>query len=143
MLRYVNGEGGGVPQTATDKTRLKVAMTVVKTLDPTLSREEILDKAIRNDYPTPDGGVVYAYVNHDRWVADCACKGAELVDPDEPVMLCGSCGASSTVVFPADADRMVEALNQRPVENRNFWAGQTLDDLVAENIDNGILPEVG
>ena len=45
-----------------------------------------------------DGTTVLAYVNHGRWVADCACNGGELVAPDE-MMLCGSCGARNTVTL--------------------------------------------
>ena len=50
------------------------------------------------------GTTVLAYVNHGRWVADCACNGGELVTPDEQ-MLCGSCGARNTVKFPGPKTR--------------------------------------
>lgn len=86
------------------------------------------------------GDTVHAYVNHDRWVADCACNGAELVTPGHK-MLCGSCGAESEVVFP-DAPAEIEALlEKRPTLNRNWKPGETVDDLQAQNIEHGIFPD--
>ena len=49
---------------------------------------------------------VDARVDHNRWIADCECGGAEYVDPDEPIFFCFSCnnlafnGKLRPVVFP-------------------------------------------
>jgi len=86
-----------------------------------------------------DGDTVHAYVNHGRWVADCPCNGAELVAPGE-LMVCGSCGARNEVKFPANIDGIEGALEMRPPTNQN-WHGESVESLVAENIDHGLLPE--
>ncbi len=88
------------------------------------------------------GTEVLAYVNHGRWVADCACNGGELVAPDEQ-MLCGSCGARNTVKFPGAKTRsQVEAvLTRRSVMNQNWKPDETIAEITAQNIDNGLYPE--
>lgn len=81
-------------------------------------------------------GEVRAEVNHGRWLARCPrCPGAELVQPDDPVMWCLSCGAGPyRVRFPRER-RQIEALlllRPRP-EARNWRPGESLDDLRREN----------
>ena len=85
------------------------------------------------------GETVNAYVNHDRWVADCLCNGAELVAPGE-TMLCGSCGAEHTVKFPGPKtrDKIEHLLGLRELDKRNWKPDETVAELLAENIENGI-----
>jgi hypothetical protein len=84
------------------------------------------------------GGKIQAYVNHGRWVADCPCNGAELVDPDHK-MLCGSCGAEHDVQFPGPKTRarIEELLDLREPMFRN-WTFEPVSELEAENIEHGI-----
>jgi hypothetical protein len=86
-----------------------------------------------------DGTDRLAYVNHGRWVADCACNGGELVAPGER-MLCGSCGAWNTVTFPGPKTRtnIEAALQLRPPFHQNWYPDETVDELTAQNIENGI-----
>ncbi len=86
-----------------------------------------------------DGGTISAYVNRGRWVADCACNGAELVAPGEE-MLCGSCGARNTPKFPGPKkrDEISRLLLRRDVFNQNWHPDETVDELLAQNIENGI-----
>lgn len=90
---------------------------------------------------TFQGTTVTAYINHGRWVADCVCNGAELVAPGLP-MVCGSCGAEHKVKFPGPKARadVEKALGVRDGRHQN-WKGETVAELVAENIDNGIFPD--
>jgi len=85
-----------------------------------------------------DGGTVTAYLNHGRWVADCPCNGSELVAPGEE-MLCGSCGAKHQPKFPGPKTkaRIEVLLGRRDPFNQN-WSGETVSDLEAENIENGL-----
>ena len=89
-----------------------------------------------------DGGTIEAYVNHGRWVADCVCNGAELVAPEQE-MVCGSCGARNQVKFPGPTtrDKIEVALSRRELFNQNWPIDETVDELVAQNIENGIYPE--
>ena len=89
-----------------------------------------------------DGSTVLAYVNHGRWVADCVCNGAEIVGPGLE-MLCGSCGARNTVKFPGPStrDKIESVLLQREPLRQNWYTDETVDELVAQNIEHGIYPE--
>jgi hypothetical protein len=113
--------------------------------DPLISREDSLKVAAagrvvetgRADKP------VLAYVNHSRWVADCECGGSELV-AEKQDMLCGSCGMVSPVKFPtkaktADIERLLEV---RALGNRNWNLEETVAELTAQNIENGIWEEL-
>ncbi len=85
-----------------------------------------------------DIGQVAAYVNHSRWVADCPCGGAELVSRHRD-FLCGSCGGQGTVQWPRPRKQIEAALLERPVEGtRNWWPGETVAMLRAENLEAGI-----
>ncbi len=85
------------------------------------------------------GEAVVAYINLGRWVADCACNGGELVTPGE-IMLCGSCGRTHTVTFPGPKTKAkIEAvLGRRDPVFQNWLIGETVDELEAENIENGL-----
>ena len=84
---------------------------------------------------------VNAYLNHGRWVADCACNGAESVRPDQN-MKCGSCGVVSEVKFPdpKDIEEAKRLLSKRPParQNWNHHKGEPVDALLIENIEHGL-----
>ena len=99
----------------------------------------------------------YVRLNHGRWLADCptGCGGAEKLHPDgnirvhsdvsygltrEGVFVCGSCGVESSVSWPSrDQLEEIEAVVQvRPMINRNWTPGETIDALVSENIEHGL-----
>lgn len=83
------------------------------------------------------GETVTAYLNHDRWVADCPCNGAELVAPGEE-MLCGSCGARHRVKFPKHRKDIEAALEKRAALYRNWHPDETVEELIAQNIEHGV-----
>ena len=89
-----------------------------------------------------DGGTISAYVNRGRWVADCVCNGAELVTVGQE-MLCGSCGARNTVKFPGSKTReeISRLLLRRDVFNQNWFTDETVDELLAQNIETGLWEE--
>ncbi len=73
----------------------------------------------------PSGEPVYARIWQGQWIADCECKGAAFVDPDEPVFFCFSCGNRAhghrprPVVFPPTLERLEieRLLIDRPVDD--------------------------
>lgn len=78
-------------------------------------------------------GDVTAYVNHGRWVANCACGGAELVAEGFPFE-CGSCGGTATVVWPDDQTEIVRLLDKRRRPNNQNWnPAEPVGLLAAEN----------
>lgn len=86
---------------------------------------------------------VAAYVNHDRWVADCpACGGGMEAWPENPEVACIHDGLIFGATFPhANTVRAAkEALDRRPfMENRNWYPDrETPADLRAENRKHGV-----
>lgn len=71
------------------------------------------------------GAPVRARIWNGQWIADCECRGASFVDPDEPIFFCFSCGNRSNgsqprpVIFPPEAERLeIERLIlERPVND--------------------------
>lgn len=83
-------------------------------------------------------GEVRAEVNHGRWLARCPrCPGAELVQPEDPVMWCLSCGSGPyRVRFPSPRERrrIEQLLLRRPhPETRNWLPGESLEQTQAAN----------
>jgi hypothetical protein len=64
-----------------------------------------------------------AYLNHGRWVADCAaadCYDAMQVTPGDTSMRCVR-GHLSGVQWPGNATAIAEAVAVRPEQNRNWF----------------------
>lgn len=101
----------------------------------------------------------YAYLNHGRWVAECVCGGAERIWPGGQIqtdpktgqqyglasdgrMICGDkefCGIESTVVVPTERERtdIHKTVGIRPdPRTRNWLPGETVGELLAENVDS-------
>jgi len=77
---------------------------------------------------------IKAYVNHGRWVADCPkCNGAELIHAKDVLFKCQLCKAEAECKQPRNARKIDALLEPRPLENRNWQAGESLDDLRREN----------
>lgn len=96
---------------------------------------------------TTAGPPARARVNHNKLIADCPdCGGAEFVWRDGPrAMLCLSClnggigHAWRPVTLPDDYPAIEAALLARPlVGNRNYEPGESVDDLLAQNAENGV-----
>lgn len=95
-------------------------------------------------------GLVRAFVNHGRWLASCpmqGCNAAYIVSSADPMLFCAECGGGWwRVVFPLDKRAIEEQLLKRPgksnpfadVETRNWIPGETVEDLVRENLSRGI-----
>ena len=85
-----------------------------------------------------DGKPLYAYVNHGRWIVKCECGGAEKAW-EEGYFMCMSCFNSANrhkyrlSVFPEDRKQIEELLIDRPLVNRNWKAGETIEQLKTEN----------
>lgn len=91
----------------------------------------------------PQGGIsdappVKARVNHGRWIIDCECGGAVFAF-DERIFMCISCCNARhkhqyrRLIFPRTRKAIEMILLQRPEPNRNWYPGETLTKLKAEN----------
>lgn len=98
------------------------------------SREEVFNS----------GQKVLAYINHGAWCADCPCGAGLSGDPEWRHGRCFGCGAVHEIVFPDNYKQLEAALVVRPKRaNRNWNLNETLDVLIAENIEHGILNPSG
>ncbi len=92
-----------------------------------------------------EGRVVWAEINHGRWVGRCPfCNGAELVDLEQAFFYCLSCFNAMIdhrwlrIKLPRDRDAIEAVLLQRPlVETRNWHPGETVTALRAKNAEKG------
>ncbi|GGZ28399.1 hypothetical protein GCM10010387_22310 [Streptomyces inusitatus] len=68
-------------------------------------------------------GLVYARINHNRWLGDCHCGNAQLISPSDQRMACPECGYDwVTVVWPTTVDAIEADMLTRPlVRDRNWW----------------------
>ena len=91
---------------------------------------------------------VNAYANRGRWVAECFyCPQAVSLEKMQPGFRCPDCDAANEVEWPSvDMVRGVERLLlMRPSpKNQNWLPGETLHDLLAENLEHGVVtPDPG
>lgn len=115
-----------------------------------LGDRTLLEHALRNagsegavGLPRADlkrAGKVAARAEHGRWIVDCPaqdCSGAEYANPEG--FFCCSCrnlavkGALYVVVWPRERAAIEAVLAVRPRVNRNWFPGETLAALKAEN----------
>lgn len=86
---------------------------------------------------------VPARANWGRWVIDCpTCTSALTLPPGAEAFACWDCGARAVVEWPAPefVAGVERLLSMRPaVETRNWVPGETLHDLLAENVQHGVM----
>lgn len=87
--------------------------------------------------------------NHGRWIVTCPdpeCGSAQLAARLDPRFFCASCLNERTasgaawlpVVWPEDADAVEAVLRERDTVNANAVPGETVADLVSENVAAGL-----
>lgn len=93
--------------------------------------------------------IIQAYINHDRWIAECPCKWAIIVPRTFTHFVCGvlpdgaispsGCGYEAAVQYPSEADQIeaVLAVRERAGE-RNWNVNETLVDLRIQNAVLGV-----
>ena len=95
--------------------------------------------------PITDGEPLQPRINHGRWIVDCPfCPSAELMN-ESGLFMCQSCWninngrAYHNVAKPNNRIKVERALLKRPEqENRNWKPGETVAQLLAENIEHGV-----
>jgi hypothetical protein len=94
-----------------------------------LERITVLSKRYGHKYVSDRtaGNPVYARIDWGRWIADCECGGAEMVDPDEALFFCLSCGNKGTsgrarvVEFPDNRDEIETKTMLHPSGEWQNW----------------------
>ena len=92
----------------------------------------------------PKGGMIQARIEAWRWLMECPdCHDCLFAEPQWG-FLCPNCanvandGRYRPVVWPVDPAAIEAVLSVRPVENRNWTPGESLDDLRRENQEHGL-----
>lgn len=89
-------------------------------------------------------GVIHARANWGRWVGDCPspfCASALQLSAEQPWFRCRDCDATAEIVWPVQPGDIERLLMMRPDETtRNWEPGETLHDLIEQNLAHGILP---
>lgn len=97
-----------------------------------------------------------AWIYNGRWVADCPrndCANVELADSVNDIFRCSNCGKTAWIEFPENHSQLMNILWERPIPQSRNWFypdqplaikanlphGQTVDDLIAENREHGVL----
>lgn len=98
----------------------------------------------RQKFRYPETGVdgtgepLPAFVNQGNWLVRCECGGAEYAF-EEGLFFCCSCKNSThghkyrRSVFPKERAKIEALLAVRPLLNRNWEPGETVEDLEREN----------
>lgn len=82
---------------------------------------------------------MFVELNHGRWVVDCpedGCFNAELATTDR--FVCSICGHRGRIVWPDNRAEIERLTLVRPVRNRNWFPGETVAGLAAENAEHGV-----
>jgi hypothetical protein len=86
-------------------------------------------------------GVVLAYVNHGRWIADChRCGSGLAITLNSSDGYCFECGAVHLhVAWPDKWEQIEGLLLYRPVmSTRNWYPNESVSALKAENVSHGL-----
>lgn len=97
---------------------------------------------------------VAAYLNWGQWVAHCprcpnaekrgTCDDGSTGGLDAEVFYCrsshGGCGLRAGIDWPNEIVKIEQILRVRPPAFRNWFPGETLADLLAENTQHGYFP---
>lgn len=90
-------------------------------------------------------GLAFARINWSRIVVDCPrpqCTSALTLPPGWQWFECLDCGWSASIVWPPNLADIVAVLALRPDPiTRNWDVGQTVMELVAENLAHGLAPD--
>jgi len=81
------------------------------------------------------------YANRGRWVAECECRSAAVVKPEQRAWRCEECGTPYRLLWPGRRVEIEQLLHPRPIANQNWVIGEPVQHLLEENIEHGIAPE--
>jgi hypothetical protein len=95
-----------------------------------------------------------ARMYHGQWVVNCPrcpnvekrglCDDGTVGGVDDRTFVCreshGGCGFRADVLWPATIAEIEALVAARPRPFRNWSPGETLQDLLRENIENGVAP---
>lgn len=78
-----------------------------------------------------------AHYNWGRWIVECTC-GAGLLVTGTGVCRCRECGLRHQVSLPVERREVERLCAKRAPANRNWLPGESVANLIAENIMHGV-----
>ena len=126
--------------TANTWFRMSFPLFMKTKIFPAQERFQIKPAGIDREEHSP----VKAFVNHGAWLVQCPdsqCGGAEYAW-EEGFYYCFSCHNGymkhriRRLSFPVERKDIEALLEQRPLLNRNWSPGETIEDLRIENIEH-------
>ena len=90
---------------------------------------------------------VLAYVSGGRWIAECeGCETAVVVDDEDLLFYCPGCATNGywqRVILPDEREEIERLLLLRPgwqfnAPRRNWFPGESVQDLQRENVEHGV-----
>jgi hypothetical protein len=66
---------------------------------------------------------LYARIDAGRWIAECPCRSAQVVSPDDPRMFCVECLTPTwyRLIFPKDVDAAEQAVADKAPRDQFWW----------------------
>ena len=83
----------------------------------------------------------FARAYNSMWIADCVCANAFQLTRFQPAVECDYCGMFYELIWPAEGTvySIERLLLMRPLPyTRNWWPGETVQDLMRENGEHGV-----
>ncbi len=116
--------------------RTAISMMDIKTLAAYRAKHAKLCHHVVSRPLLDDTTIVYAYVNHGRWLANCpVCNGGIPVHPTWNEGGCADCGTwFARIEVPVNWSQIEEILSVRKPANQNWDTGETIERLRSENI---------
>ena len=101
------------------------------------ARRRLLKPDLRH-YVSPVRQAVY--INHGRIVVLCQCQAAVSVSREWNIGRCLECGAiHNDPIWPDNFDEVESALIVRPYPFRNWRPGETVEQLLLDNVTFGVI----
>ena len=89
--------------------------------------------------PRPEPAVSTPEIRQGRWLLKCKCGNYTHYDPEWKMSVCYECAAVYQRVEPPERWQDIEQiLMLRPNKDNRNWVGETILELLTENIQHGI-----
>jgi len=114
--------------------------TYFNELGTSLSQQVLKIRELIKQKPTSNKSPLFARVGHGRWIVDCPnCNNVEFAFEDG-LFFCSQCGKEETrqVILSPKCKQIEEILGKRLIKNRHWKPAETIENLIAENIEHGI-----
>ena len=109
-----------------------------------MARNKLAERFQINNFLVYDGKPLEARIEYARWIVDCPnCHSAEFAFGDN-LFLCSSCQNSDIdkqirkVKMPKERKEIEDILGKRKIINRHWSPGESIEQLNAKNIKEGV-----